>query len=83
VIEVEPAPDTASTAAPAASPHGLDPVAALAHAWAWGDPASPVFLVACEPQVLSGDEGVMGLSPPVAAAITAVQALVRRLQTET
>jgi hypothetical protein len=48
-----------------------------------GCPASPVFLVACEPQVLGGDEGVMGLSPPVAAAITAVQALVRRLQTET
>jgi Ni,Fe-hydrogenase maturation factor len=63
----------------------LGPVAALARAW--GGAASPVYLVAYELEILGGKDGVMGLSPPVAAAIepaiTAVQALVRRLQTET
>jgi hypothetical protein len=57
---------------------------ALAMARGSGGDAKPIFLVACEPQVLGGEDGVMGLSPPVAAAIepaiTAVQALVQRLE---
>jgi hypothetical protein len=63
----------------------LGTVAALARAW--GGAASPVYLVACELEILGGEDGVMGLSPPAAAAIepaiTPVQAVERRLQTET
>jgi hydrogenase maturation protease len=79
VIEVASSDEAPATVAP----HSLDPAAALAMARALGSPIPPVFVVACEPQELGGEEGVMGLSAPVAAAIEpavdAVQALVRRL----
>lgn len=87
VIEVTEAPGTTSETAPALSPHALDPAAVLALVRAVGSEAPPVYVVACEPQTLGGEDGAMGLSPAVAAAIEpamiAVTALVRRLQCET
>lgn len=84
VIEIEPSPQPAMPAA--VSPHGLDPASALALVRAMGSEAPPLFLVACEPQTLGGEDGLMGLSPPVAAAIdpavTAVERLVRRLHND-
>jgi Ni,Fe-hydrogenase maturation factor len=68
------------------SPHSLDPASPLAVVRAMGGDAPPVFVVACEPQTLGGDEGAMGLSPPVAAAIEpaigAVEKPVQRLHNE-
>jgi hydrogenase maturation protease len=87
VIAVEPAAEPAPDGTSDFSPHGLDPASVLALVRALGGDAPPVFLVACEPQTLGGEEGVMGLSPPVAAAIEpaigAIAALVQRLRTET
>lgn len=81
MIAVE--PGDASAEAAELSPHALDPTAVLAMVRALGRAAPPVFVVACEPETLGGEDGVMGLSPPVAAAIEpavgAVQALVSRL----
>ena len=82
VVEVGAGPD----AAPAVSPHALDPASVLALVRAIGGAPPPIYLVACEPQELGGEDGVMGLSPPVAAAIEpaigAVERLVNRLQCE-
>ncbi len=84
VIEVE--PERAPAGGATLSPHGLDPVAALALVRAMGSEAPPLFLVACEPQTLGGEDGLMGLSPPVAAAIdpavSAVERLVHRLHND-
>ena len=69
------------------SPHSLDPAAALGLARTLGSNDAPVFVVACEPLTTGGEEGVMGLSPPVAAAIepaiAAVDNLVKRLRETT
>lgn len=53
----------------ALSPHELDPAKVLRLASALGGSCQRVLLVACEPLALGGEEGVMGLSAPVAAAV--------------
>ncbi|WP_018409044.1 hydrogenase maturation protease [Methylocystis rosea] len=53
----------------ALSPHELDPAKVLHLASALGGNCRRVLLVACEPLTFGGDEGVMGLSEPVAAAV--------------
>lgn len=53
----------------ALSPHELDPAKVLRLASALGGNCQRVLLVACEPLALGGEEGVMGLSEPVAAAV--------------
>jgi len=72
------------TAGRSFSPHALDPAAALEMARSLGAGDTPVFVVACEPLTLGDEEGAMGLSPPVAAAIepaiVAVDDLVQRLR---
>ncbi|HEX3881067.1 MAG TPA: hydrogenase maturation protease [Stellaceae bacterium] len=51
------------------SPHELDPARVLRLAGALGSTCRRVLLVACEPLSLGGEEGTIGLSEPVAAAI--------------
>lgn len=53
----------------ALSPHELDPAKVLRLVSALGGSCRRILLVACEPLTLGGDEGVMGLSAPVTAAI--------------
>ena len=53
------------------SPHELDPARVLRLAAALGGGCRRVRLVACEPLTFGGEEGAMGLSEPVAAAIDA------------
>jgi hydrogenase maturation protease len=53
------------------SPHELDPAKVLRLAAALGGACKRVVLVACEPLTLGGEEGIMGLSEPVAAALDA------------
>ena len=53
------------------SPHELDPARVLRLAAALGGGCKRVRLVACEPLTFGGEEGAMGLSEPVAAAIDA------------
>lgn len=53
----------------AISPHDLDPAKVLRLVSALGGSCRRVLLVACEPLTFGGDEGAMGLSAPVAAAV--------------
>lgn len=56
--------------------HAMDPLRVLAAAQAIGGELGRILLVGCEPADLGGEEGRMGLTPPVAAAIeTAVDML--------
>jgi hydrogenase maturation protease len=72
VSVVEPDPIAAGDSIPedlALSPHELDPAKVLRLVSALGGNCRRVLLVACEPLTFGGDEGVMGLSEPVAAAV--------------
>lgn len=50
--------------------HGMDPVKILRLAATMGGGLKRVLLVGCEPATLGPEEGLMGLSDPVAAAVT-------------
>jgi hydrogenase maturation protease len=50
--------------------HGMDPVKILRLAATMGGGLKRVLLVGCEPATLGPEEGLMGLSSPVAAAVT-------------
>jgi hydrogenase maturation protease len=63
--------------------HSLDPVKVLQMAKALGARPDLLFLVGCEPSDLGGEQGRMGLSAPVQAAVPRalemLEALVQRL----
>ncbi|MFZ0205526.1 MAG: hydrogenase maturation protease [Roseiarcus sp.] len=61
------------------SPHDLDPARVLRLVAALGGKCRNVLLVACEPLTFGGDEGAMGLSEPVAAAVDAAVTTVEEL----
>lgn len=63
----------------ALSPHELDPAKVLRLASALGGNCRRVLLVACEPLTLGGEEGVMGLSEPVSAAVAVAAETVEEL----
>jgi hydrogenase maturation protease len=64
-------------------PHSMHPMNVLRMARAMNGSLKRVLLVGCEPATLGGDEGHMGLSEPVEAAVEeavrATEALVRRI----
>jgi len=62
--------------------HGMDPVKVLGLAQALGGTLPALRVVGCEPATLGGDEGAMGLSVPVAAAVDGAIALVESLVLE-
>jgi hydrogenase maturation protease len=66
--------------------HGMNPVQMLSAARAMGAKPGRILLVGCEPGDLGGEEGCMGLTPPVAAALNGaadmVEALICRARTE-
>jgi len=76
------------TAAPTnfVEPHAMHPLNVLRMASAMNGPLNRVLLVGCEPASLGGDEGFMGLSEPVEAAVeeavNTTEALIRRLLDE-
>jgi hydrogenase maturation protease len=79
-------PDTREiTAAPDSlvEAHSMHPLNVLRMAAAMNGSLNRVLLVGCEPESLGGDEGYMGLSKPVEAAVdeavNATEALIRRL----
>ncbi len=67
--------------------HGMNPLKVLCMVKSMGGEFQRVLLVGCEPETLGPDEGYMGLSPTVAAAVTEaariVTSLVERFQEET
>src|SRR5271170_6417290 len=60
-------------------PHGMNPVNVLRMAMAMKARLKRVLLVGCEPATLGGDEGQMGLSPAVEAAVGEAVKVVEKL----
>ena len=63
-------------------PHGMDPVQALRMAKSMGELPRRLLLVGCEPAELGGEEGVMGLSAQVNAAVDIALAEIERILVE-
>lgn len=64
------------------TPHAMDPATVLRYVAALGDQGPRLLLVACEPETLGGEEGVMGLSEMVGGAVAAAVQLVDELLTQ-
>jgi hydrogenase maturation protease len=83
IYVVEPDLDALGPADDVVDSHGMNPLKVLAMAKAMNAPMNKILLVGCEPAILGGDEGHMGLSEPVAAAVdeaaTIVESLVHKL----
>ncbi len=65
--------------------HSMNPMNVLRMAQAMNIEVKNILLVGCEPETLGGEEGLMGLSAPVEAAVDEavklVESLVNRIQT--
>lgn len=59
--------------------HGMNPLKVLGMVKAMGGEFKRILLVGCEPQTLGGEEGLMGLSGPVAAAVEEAVGVVESL----
>ena len=64
---------------PALDAHAMNPLAVLSLAKTMGTVSSRILLVACEPETLGGEDGHLGLSDSVAAAVDGAIQLVRKL----
>lgn len=60
-------------------PHGMNPMNVLRMAKAMQAPLKHILLIGCEPAYLGGDDGHMGLSKPVEAAVSEAVKTVQRL----
>jgi hydrogenase maturation protease len=64
-------------------PHGMDPMKVLAMARSMGAKFGKIYLVGCEPEFTGEeDEGFMGLSEPVQAAVGEAVKMIENLMTE-
>ena len=83
VIEPEVSTGDGAEAPPALEAHVMNPMTVLRTARAMNIEVKKVLLVGCEPGTLGGEEGQMGLSAPVEAAVDEavklVESLVRRI----
>jgi hydrogenase maturation protease len=59
--------------------HSLDPVAVLRLTQSLGGHIEKLYLVACEPAVLETDDGHIGLSKPLLAAVPEAVRMIQRL----
>ena len=62
-------PENNESEAASLSPHGMDPVRVLQFVDSFGAPRPRLLLVGCQPEYLGGEEGLIGLSEAVEAAI--------------
>jgi len=62
--------------------HSLNPVSALQLANSFGGVSAKLFLVGCEPAVLESENGEVGLSAPVRAALPQAIRLIDELVSE-
>jgi hydrogenase maturation protease len=83
VIEPEVDAEARAEAPPALEAHAMNPMTVLRTARAMNIEVKKVLLVGCEPGTLGGEEGQMGLSAPVEAAVgeavKLVESLVRQI----
>jgi hydrogenase maturation protease len=81
IYVVEPDLDELDRMAPVVEAHAMDPMRVLAMARSMGATLRNIHIVGCEPQTFGPEEGEMGLSAPVAAAldpaIQVVESLIR------
>jgi hydrogenase maturation protease len=85
VYVVEPDLNDPAASLPQASfvePHAMNPLNVLRMATAMHGPLKRVLLVGCEPATFGGDDGRMGLSTPVQAAVREAVKVVERLVEE-
>jgi len=80
VLVIEPEHEALATAE--LIPHGMDPVRVLRFAGALGKLPPRLRLVGCEPQFLGGEDGHLGLSAAVEAAIERALGEIRLLLEE-
>ena len=84
IYVLSPELDESSEPAPA-NAHAMNPVTVLRMAGTLGDLPSQILVLACEPETLGGDEGQLGLSETVNAAVdravTLVESLAARIST--
>lgn len=66
-------------ASPHLEAHSMNPMAVLRTARALGGSPGKILLVGCEPADLGGDEGKLGLSPQVEAAVDQAIAMIEQL----
>ena len=59
--------------------HGMNPMKVLAMVRSMGGDLKRILLVGCEPETLGPDEGLMGLSAPVEAAVDEAVSIVESL----
>lgn len=59
--------------------HGMNPLKVLGMVKAMGGEFKRILLVGCEPETLGGEEGLMGLSEPVSAAVDEAVGVVESL----
>jgi hydrogenase maturation protease len=82
VVELDPN-EAADSPGNFIEPHSMHPMNVLRMASAMHGPLKRILLIGCEPASLGGDEGYMGLSEPVVAAIgeavKATESLVKRV----
>jgi len=78
VIEPE-RPAAEGVESPAFSPHELDPARVLDLVRALGGDCPRVLVLACEPLSLGDEQGEIGLSAPVAAAVEPAIAMIEKL----
>lgn len=76
---VEPELDEFPASDLAASAHDFDPATVLRLVSQLGGACRKTLLIACQPLVFGGEEGAMGLSEPVAAAVEPAAELVEQL----
>lgn len=76
---IEPKVGEASDSGAAPDAHAMTPASVLKMAKSMGEVSGRIVLVACEPETLGGDEGHMGLSEPVSAAVDEAVELVTKL----
>ena len=83
IYVVEPDPHDIENAASNIEAHAMDPLRVLAMAQLMGATLRDVYIVGCEPETFGPDEGQMGLSAAVAAAldpaIGIIESLITRL----
>ena len=59
--------------------HGLDPVQVLRLVHSFGGQITPLYLVGCEPAILETEDGEIGLSEVVGAAVPEAVEMIKRL----
>ena len=64
---------------PEGGPHGLDPLNVIRLARLMGPTPRRILIVGCDPETLGGEEGAVGLSVPVSAAVAEAVPLIESL----